>query len=49
MDFIYIFAIVLVGILIAIYDSIRRVNINIQNQTEEIKKLHDNFREYGKK
>jgi hypothetical protein len=42
MDF---FMILLFVILLAIYDMVRRVNRNILEQTEEIKKLHDNMKE----
>jgi molybdenum cofactor biosynthesis enzyme len=42
MDF---FMILLFVILLAIYDMVRRVNRNILEQTEEIKKLHDNLKE----
>ena len=37
--------ILLFVILLAIYDMVRRVNRNILEQTEEIKKLHDNLKE----
>lgn len=33
----------------AIYDAIRKVNNNIVDQTEEIKKLNNNLKEYSKK
>lgn len=45
---------ILIAILIfsgcfAVYDAIRKVNNNILEQTEEIKKLNDNLKEYIKK
>ncbi|MBK3494209.1 hypothetical protein JFL43_04930 [Viridibacillus sp. YIM B01967] len=43
------FAVLIISGIFAIYDAIRRVNNNILEQTEEIKKLHDNLREYMKK
>lgn len=43
------FVILLFVMLIAIYDMVRRVNKNILEQTDEIKKLHDNLRRFLKK
>lgn len=40
------FVVLLFVMLIAIYDMVRRVNKNILEQTDEIKKLHDNLRQH---
>lgn len=42
------FVIVLFVLLVAIYDMIRRTNKNIIEQSEEIKKMHDNLRQHMK-
>ena len=39
------FIILLFAILLAIYDMVRRVNKNILEQMEEIKKLHEHLKE----
>lgn len=43
------FVIVLFVLLVAIYDMIKRTNKNIIEQSEEIKKMHDNLRQHMKK
>ncbi|WP_170885464.1 hypothetical protein [Bacillus alkalicellulosilyticus] len=43
------FLILIFTSLFAIYDSIRRVNNNILNQTEELKKIREAIEENNKK
>jgi len=41
------FVILLLALLIAIYDLIRRVNINVLKQAEELKKLREDLHKYN--